>query len=54
MRKLTALSFYYKGRSKTFFVMADIINGKAVVPWNVYNTCLKMMNVSDGSTYTQG
>jgi len=53
--KLTLISVYSNGRRASKFVMAQIINGKAVVSTEIVNSMLSSIGcVARGQTYSIG
>jgi acid stress-induced BolA-like protein IbaG/YrbA len=55
MRKLTAVTVSGNGRKCQAFVMADIINGKAVIPREIMDKMLSAIGIIyRGQTYSIG
>ena len=52
--KLTLVSFIFRGVRRSFFVNAQIINGRAVVPASFFNKELDKVGCGRGQTFSIG
>ncbi len=53
-KKLTLVSITFRGQTKSVFVNAEIINGKAVIDANIIQYMLSAVGCQRGNTYTLG